>query len=229
VCPSEVAAGAKSLVIPVRPGEAVGDLCEKVKESIGSTRVDILTNAPESLIVSQQESALKLLDADGGFQLRVAPPESTRLEPQLVRVLPTDSSAPPDSGDIERLTALKDQRRRLRASEEEIRSLALRKTNKYAIGGVVLFSVEWALVYYGTYFLYGWDVMEPITYLLALLDVIVTYGFFMLWREDYSPKTLQQVIYSRHERKLSESRGFDLKLQQAVEREIRLLEDRLKK
>ncbi|KAF4685895.1 hypothetical protein FOZ60_005943 [Perkinsus olseni] len=156
-------------------------------------------------------------------------PKSTRLEPQLIRVLPTDSSAPPDSGDIERLTALKDQRRRLLALQEEIRSLALRKTSKYAIGGVVLFSVEWALVYYGTYFLYGWDVMEPITYLLALLDVIVTYGFFMLWRKDYSPKTLQQVIYSRHERKLSESRGFDLELQQAVEREIRLLEDRLKK
>ncbi|KAF4664994.1 Lactation elevated protein 1 [Perkinsus olseni] len=233
VCPSEVAAGTKSLVIPVRPGEAVGDLCEvrfrllRVYTLCRTTPLS--TSTEKSLIVSQQESALKVLDADGGFQLRVAPPEKTRQEPQLIRVLPTDSSSPPDSADVERLTALEDQRRRLLALQEEIRSLALRKTNKYAIGGVVLFSVEWALVYYGTYFLYGWDVMEPITYLLALLDVIVTYGFFMLWREDYSPKTLQQVIYSRHERKLSESRGFDSELQQAVEREIRLLEERLKK
>ncbi|KAF4668311.1 Lactation elevated protein 1 [Perkinsus chesapeaki] len=227
VSPSQASDDIRSLVVPIHPQDDVRSLCQKVGASIGSPQVDILTSRPASIVVSPEESVWKLTDVDEGFQLRVTPPSGAQSQPQSIEVHSGRSATCAPPGNAARLAELKEQRRRLQALEGDIRELAMKKTNKYAAGGVALFSFEWALVYYGTYFLYGWDVMEPITYLLGLFDVIVTYGFYMFWREDYSPKTFHQVIYSRQERILRHQRGFDPKVKDAVEHEIKMLEDEL--
>ena len=39
---------------------------------------------------------------------------------------------------------------------------------------------------YGTYIAYSWDIMEPITCLLGILDVIIAYSFYLITNSDYS-------------------------------------------
>ena len=41
-------------------------------------------------------------------------------------------------------------------------------------------------IQYGTYVLYSWDIMEPITCLLGVFDMIVAYSFWLFTNNPYS-------------------------------------------
>lgn len=56
-----------------------------------------------------------------------------------------------------------------------------------AWGMCALLSVQASLVFYGTYFLYSWDIVEPLTYLLGACDVCAAYAFHAATTSDYSP------------------------------------------
>jgi len=89
---------------------------------------------------------------------------------------------------------LTEQRKRMLSIKETCDKSARRKAGSLAYGMLLLFTTEFAVMVYGTYFLFSWDIMEPISYLLGLLDVICGYGFYAYFRSNYSAGDLVSSV-----------------------------------
>ncbi|QIW98711.1 hypothetical protein AMS68_004229 [Peltaster fructicola] len=75
-------------------------------------------------------------------------------------------------------------------------------------GGLVTW---WVAVYYLTFKTdYGWDVMEPVSYLVGLTTVIGAYLWFLWHNRDVSYRSAMQLTVSRRQTQLYEQKGFDI-------------------
>ncbi|USW52030.1 Putative calcium uniporter protein [Septoria linicola] len=69
----------------------------------------------------------------------------------------------------------------------------------------------WAVVYYLTFQTeLGWDVMEPVTYLVGLTGIIGGYMWFLYHNREVSYKSAMNYTVSRRQAQLYQNKGFDL-------------------
>lgn len=54
---------------------------------------------------------------------------------------------------------------------------------------------------YGTYSWFSWDIMEPITCLLGILDIIIAYTFWMTSNKDYDFSAIVNLFIENRESK----------------------------
>lgn len=88
--------------------------------------------------------------------------------------------------------------------------LAHRGANLLAKGGFALLSGWWGVVYYVTFHTeFGWDLVEPVTYLAGLSTIMGGYLWFLYISKDVSYKAAMNVTVSRRQNALYEARGFD--------------------
>ena len=57
------------------------------------------------------------------------------------------------------------------------------------------------MIQYGTYYVFSWDIMEPITCLFGVIDVIIPYYFWMKHHKDYSFESMHQVFIEKKQGK----------------------------
>jgi len=74
-------------------------------------------------------------------------------------------------------------------------------------GGLVVY---WGAVARLTFWDYGWDVMEPVTYLSGLSMVILGYLWFLYQGREVSYTTILSSSISNRRQTLYESRGLDI-------------------
>jgi hypothetical protein len=66
------------------------------------------------------------------------------------------------------------------------------------------------VVQYGTYYLYSWDIMEPVTCLMTIGDTCIGYFFWMIsGRKEYGMDGIFEYFYERRLRKLYKKRNLD--------------------
>ncbi|KAL2270636.1 hypothetical protein VTJ83DRAFT_7 [Remersonia thermophila] len=88
--------------------------------------------------------------------------------------------------------------------------MAYRGANFLAKGGFAVLGTWWATVYYVTFHTeYGWDLIEPVTYLAGLTTIMGGYLWFLYISRDLSYKAAMKVTVSRRQNALYEARGFD--------------------
>lgn len=69
----------------------------------------------------------------------------------------------------------------------------------------------WGAVYYATFMTdLGWDVMEPVTYLVGLSGLIGGYMWFLYHNREVSYKSAMNLTVSRRQATLYRAKGFDL-------------------
>lgn len=82
-----------------------------------------------------------------------------------------------------------------------------------------------ALIQYGTYVAFSWDIMEPITCLLGVLDMIIAYVFWLRSDRDYSFEGMKEhYVIKRLRSKLSSKLSEGLSQKRDYENEIEVLE-----
>lgn len=79
-------------------------------------------------------------------------------------------------------------------------------------------------VQYGTYAAFSWDVMEPITNLMGILDVIIAYSFWMTTNKSYSYHNIGQNYIESRRRKAYKKADFDEEEYEECKKLITLLE-----
>lgn len=117
--------------------------------------------------------------------------------------------------------------------KQECDKLAHRGAQRVAQGGFAILVGWWYLVYRLTFETdLGWDVMEPVTYLVGLSTLIGGYMWFLYHNREVSYRSAMNFTVSRRQSKLYEQRGFDLaKWESLVEegnrlrREIKMVAD----
>ncbi|KAF2116339.1 hypothetical protein BDV96DRAFT_686719 [Lophiotrema nucula] len=120
-------------------------------------------------------------------------------------------------------------RMRLRKTSKRISSMADVKADcdklahkgaqKVAMAGFGVLLSWWYVVYYLTFQTdLGWDVMEPVTYLVGLSTLLGGYVWFLYHNREVSYRSAMNFTISRRQSKLYKDRGFDLhKWEQLVE------------
>lgn len=95
--------------------------------------------------------------------------------------------------------------------KRECDNLAQKGAQRVAQGGFVGIVSWWAIVYYLTFQTsLGWDVMEPVTYLVGLTGLMGGYMWFLYHNREASYKSAMNLTISRRQSKLYEQKGFNL-------------------
>ncbi|GFP60141.1 calcium uniporter protein 5, mitochondrial [Trichoderma asperellum] len=88
--------------------------------------------------------------------------------------------------------------------------LAHKGAHRLAQGGFAALAGWWGVVYYVTFHTeFGWDLVEPITYLAGLATIMGGYLWFLFISRDLSYKAAMNITVSRRQHALYQERGFD--------------------
>ncbi|KAK6435382.1 hypothetical protein LTR95_008434 [Oleoguttula sp. CCFEE 5521] len=89
--------------------------------------------------------------------------------------------------------------------------LAQKAAKRVAQGGFAGLIGWWGVVYYLTFKTdLGWDVMEPVTYLVGLSGLIGGYMWFLYHNREVSYRSAMNFTVSRRQSQLYEQKGFDV-------------------
>lgn len=76
---------------------------------------------------------------------------------------------------------------------------------------------------------YGWDTMEPLTYLAGLSTIMLGYVYFLWHNREVSYRSALNITVSRRQNQLYTSRGFDIARWEALVEEANALRKEIKK
>lgn len=86
-----------------------------------------------------------------------------------------------------------------------------------------------AFVGIGTYSVYSWDIMEPISYFIGLLGSIILSGMYFRLYRDYSHHGIMKHLSEKElDKILKKQKEFSLEELQRLKDEIELVEKRIK-
>ncbi|KAF2765843.1 hypothetical protein EJ03DRAFT_195338 [Teratosphaeria nubilosa] len=95
--------------------------------------------------------------------------------------------------------------------KKECDELAHKGAKRVAQGGFAALIAWWGAVYYLTFKTdLGWDVMEPVTYLVGLTGLIGGYMWFLYHNREVSYKSAMNFTVSRRQSQLYEQKGFNV-------------------
>jgi calcium uniporter protein, mitochondrial len=113
--------------------------------------------------------------------------------------------------------------------KKECDDLARRSAQRLAMGGFGILATWWAAIYHFTFQTsYGWDTMEPITYLAGLSSIMIGYLWFLYHNREVSYRSALNLTVSRRQSALYAERGFDLPKWESMIEEANALRKEIK-
>jgi len=96
-----------------------------------------------------------------------------------------------------KLNFLKNKLQLLEEIKKEVDSKLTLKAQKRTKRFSALIFAQVLLVQYGTYVAFSWDIMEPITCLLGVLDLLIAYSFWLYTNKPYSPESIEKLYVEK--------------------------------
>lgn len=128
-----------------------------------------------------------------------------------------------------RLRRMSRQIDHLASIKRECDELAHRSAHRLAQGGFAALAGWWGVVYYVTFQTeWGWDLVEPVTYLVGLTTIMGGYLWFLYISRDLSYKAAMNVTVSRRQNALYETKGFDMQRWEQLVQEANALRREIK-
>ncbi|KAH7397531.1 hypothetical protein BKA64DRAFT_642683 [Cadophora sp. MPI-SDFR-AT-0126] len=113
--------------------------------------------------------------------------------------------------------------------KNECDKLAHRSAQRLAMGGFAILVGWWGAIYHFTFQTdYGWDTMEPVTYLAGLSTIILGYLWFLYHNREVSYRAALNLTVSRRQNTLYTARGFDLAKWESMIEEANALRKEIK-
>ncbi|KAK8195621.1 uncharacterized protein BKA78DRAFT_310259 [Phyllosticta capitalensis] len=113
--------------------------------------------------------------------------------------------------------------------KKECDALAHKGAQRVATGGLVVILGWWGVVYTLTFNTdLGWDVMEPVTYLVGLTTLIGGYVWFLYHNREVSYRSAMNFTISRRQQKLYGEKGFDIQKWESLIEEANALRKEIK-
>ena len=75
--------------------------------------------------------------------------------------------------------------------------------------------------------LYGWDTMEPITYLVGSAWLIAGYTYFLVNKQEYQNVGLRELIDAKQYRRIVKKQGIDLTRVEVLRKNISEIQDQI--
>ncbi|KAH8697718.1 hypothetical protein BGW36DRAFT_379299 [Talaromyces proteolyticus] len=128
-----------------------------------------------------------------------------------------------------RLRKISKRLKDLAVIKQECDLLAHRGAQRVALGGLGIMVSWWYIVYKLTFETeYGWDTMEPITYLVSLSTLMGGYAWFLYHNREISYRSALDFTVNRRQQKLYQAKGIDLQLWESLIQEANSLRMEIK-
>ncbi|KAI9838303.1 MAG: hypothetical protein M1819_005571 [Sarea resinae] len=113
--------------------------------------------------------------------------------------------------------------------KEECDTAAQKGGQRVAMAGFGILVSWWLIVYRLTFETsYGWDTMEPVTYLVGLSTLMGGYLWFLYHNREVSYRSALNLTISRRQSRLYKTKGFDLQRWEALVEEANALRKEIK-
>lgn len=128
-----------------------------------------------------------------------------------------------------RLRRMSKQIEELAKIKNECDELAHKSAHRLAQGGFAALAGWWGVVYYVTFQTeWGWDLVEPVTYLVGLTTIMGGYLWFLYISKDLSYKAAMNITVSRRQNALYEAKGFNMQRWEQLVQEANALRHEIK-
>ena len=133
------------------------------------------------------------------------------------------------------IKTLEDQKRALEQELQplqdallELRAKSERNADRVVKSGLGVLLFQWGGVAYGTFLQYGWDVMEPFTYMVGMSWSLLGFIFFMRHKEEFQVKSYREMLIEAKYNKLVKKHKIDLSKIELLRKNIVMIEQQLK-
>uniref|UniRef100_A0A0G4F6E4 Calcium uniporter protein C-terminal domain-containing protein n=1 Tax=Chromera velia CCMP2878 TaxID=1169474 RepID=A0A0G4F6E4_9ALVE len=85
-------------------------------------------------------------------------------------------------------------------------------------------ATQFFIIAYGTYYIYSWDIMEPISYLMGVFDALCAWVFFTCTKRDFSAEGHRQHYIETRRERLARKMGYSSNAHELLQKKIAALE-----
>ncbi|XP_044080214.1 calcium uniporter regulatory subunit MCUb, mitochondrial isoform X2 [Neovison vison] len=111
---------------------------------------------------------------------------------------------------LETIDHLKGQLQPLEQIKAGIEARSEAKTSGLLWTGLALLSVQGGALAWLTWWVYSWDIMEPVTYFITFANSMVFFAYFIITRQDYTYSAVKRRQFLHFFHKKSKKEHFDV-------------------
>ncbi|XP_045140254.1 calcium uniporter regulatory subunit MCUb, mitochondrial [Echinops telfairi] len=122
---------------------------------------------------------------------------------------------------LENIDHLKKQLQPLEQLKARIEGRSEARINKLLWCGLALLSAQGGALAWFTWWVYSWDIMEPVTYFLTFANTVVFFAYFVVTRQDYTYSAVsgRQFLHFFYQR--SKQEHFDVEQYNKLKDDLR--------
>jgi Mitochondrial calcium uniporter len=117
----------------------------------------------------------------------------------------------------------------LESKLESIKSKSEKHASLVINIGLGVMAAQWAGIAYGTYVLYGWDTMEPLTYMIGSTWALLGFSFFFQQKQEFYFDSFRQSLYTRKFNKLVQKNQISLDRIKLLKKNIEMVQNEISK
>ncbi|XP_066488087.1 calcium uniporter regulatory subunit MCUb, mitochondrial isoform X2 [Tiliqua scincoides] len=130
---------------------------------------------------------------------------------------------------IQKLELLKEQLLPLEQMKAGIATEANVKTSRLLWIGLALLSTQGGALAWLTWWVYSWDIMEPVTYFITYGSAMAFYAYFLLTKQDYIYPDARDRQFLHYFHQKSKSRRFNADRYNKLKEDVAEVEESLKR
>ncbi|XP_039094727.1 calcium uniporter regulatory subunit MCUb, mitochondrial [Hyaena hyaena] len=111
---------------------------------------------------------------------------------------------------LEKIDHLKGQLQPLEQIKAGIEARSEAKASGLLWAGLALLSVQGGALAWLTWWVYSWDIMEPVTYFITFANSMVFFAYFIVTRQDYTYSAVKSRQFLHFFHKKSQQQHFDV-------------------
>ncbi|XP_023075691.1 calcium uniporter regulatory subunit MCUb, mitochondrial [Piliocolobus tephrosceles] len=111
---------------------------------------------------------------------------------------------------LEKIDHLKEQLQPLEQVKAGIAAHSEAKTSGLLWAGLALLSIQGGALAWLTWWVYSWDIMEPVTYFITFANSMVFFAYFVVTRQDYTYSAVKSRQFLQFFHKKSKQQHFDV-------------------
>ncbi|XP_021563072.1 calcium uniporter regulatory subunit MCUb, mitochondrial [Carlito syrichta] len=111
---------------------------------------------------------------------------------------------------LAKIDHLKEQLQPLEQVKARIEAHSEAKTYGLLWAGLALLSVQGGALAWLTWWVYSWDIMEPVTYFITFANSMVFFAYFLVTRQDYTYSAVKSRQFLQFFHKKSKQQHFDV-------------------
>ena len=110
---------------------------------------------------------------------------------------------------------------------EVLRPLAAKSAKRLVFLGYSVPIVQFCAIFYGTFEVLSWDIMEPICYLMQFANFNLAFAFYLIHHKDLECDTVHEILTKKSLAKRARAHGIDMEELAAKKVQLAALRDEI--